>query len=55
MLEINPVPHSINNVELEENICEAMSVCQVGKQEAMKQHNFETKKIKLKGDDLLAL
>ena len=26
MLEINPVPHSINNVELEELVCETLSL-----------------------------
>ena len=26
MLEINPVPHSINNVDLEEKVCEALSL-----------------------------
>ena len=26
MLEINPVPHSINNVDLEEKVCEVLSL-----------------------------
>ena len=26
MLEINPIPHSINNDDLEENVCEALSL-----------------------------
>ena len=26
MLEINPIPHSINNVDCEEKVCEALSL-----------------------------